>query len=271
MSTLAAIAAWNLLAFILLLLAAQLVAHECGHWLGRLQSANAEYHSEGVGVVVGSMLALLAFVLALTLSFANSRFAERRQGTLAEANSIGTAWLRAEAIGDPHGAEIARLLEEYIQVRMDFVGTGRNPDVIDQLNRRTGALQSEIWGHLAAIVRAQPNTVSTSLMGALNDAFDTTTAERFAFESRLPPQIFWLLIGMTMLSMGALGYQLGLRGRSVRVMVALLTVMWTLVIFDILDLASARLGSIRASTAAYEWTLQGFKSGVSIPSLPSSK
>jgi hypothetical protein len=53
--------------------------------------------------VVGGMLSLLAFVLALTLSFANTRFSERVEGTLAEANAIGTAWLRAEAIG-PYGA-----------------------------------------------------------------------------------------------------------------------------------------------------------------------
>ena len=37
-----------------------------------------------------------AFVLALTLSFANTRFSERRAGTLAEANAIGTAWLRGQ-------------------------------------------------------------------------------------------------------------------------------------------------------------------------------
>ena len=113
--------------------------------------------------------------------------------------------------------------------------------------------------------------VLTSLMAAVNDAFDMTTAERFAFELRLPPQIFWLLVSMTLLSMAALGYQLGLRGGSVRIMVALLTVMWTLVTVDILDLASPRLGSFRTGTAAYEWTLQGFKGGVSIPPLPGSE
>jgi hypothetical protein len=59
------------------------------------------------------MLSLLAFVLALTLSFANTRFSERVEGTLAEANAIGTAWLRAEAIGHVRGPEIAKLLEEY--------------------------------------------------------------------------------------------------------------------------------------------------------------
>ena len=233
--------------------------------------ARAEGQAEGVGVVVGGMLGLLAFVLALTLSFANARFSERRAGTLAEANAIGTAWLRAEAIGHPRGIEIARLLEEYTTLRADFVVADRDPVRLNELNRRTNALQSQIWGNLAPIVREEPNTVSTSLMSALNETFDMSTAERFAYDLRLPPQIFWLLVGMTLLSMGALGFQLGLRGRPVRILVVLLTVMWTVVIVDILDLASARIGSLRTSAAVYEWTLQGFKGGLTIPPLPSQR
>ena len=54
----------------------------------------------------------------------------------------------------------------------------------------------------------------------------------------------------------------------VRALVLLLTAMWTVVIVDILDLASPRLGSLRTSAAAYEWTLQGFKGGVTIPLFP---
>ena len=71
--------------------------------------------------MVGGLLGLLAFVLALTLSFGSARFEERRQGTLAEANAIGTAWLRAEATGHPRGSEIARLLEDYGRLRKDYL------------------------------------------------------------------------------------------------------------------------------------------------------
>ncbi|HKD74154.1 MAG TPA: hypothetical protein VKB76_01615 [Ktedonobacterales bacterium] len=85
------------------------------------------------------------------LSFANSRFTERVQGTLSEANAIGTAWLRADAIGHERGLEIARLLEEYTQLRRDFVSEAQDQSTIDELNRRTNALQSKIWGHVAAI------------------------------------------------------------------------------------------------------------------------
>ena len=129
-------------------------------------------------------------------------------------------------------------------------------------------LQNEMWGHLTAIVRERPDAVHNSLMASLNQAFDMSTAEAFAFEKRLPATLFWLLIGMALLSMAALGFQLGLRGTPLRVMAALMTLMWTLVIIDILDLAAARIGDIRTSTLVYDWTLKGLEGGIVIPPPP---
>ena len=82
--------------------------------------------------MLGGMLSLLAFVLALTLSFANSRFSQRVEGTLAvaEANAIGTAWLRAEAIGHVRGPEIPQLLEEYTRLRREFVSEGETSPLL---------------------------------------------------------------------------------------------------------------------------------------------
>ncbi|MCG5233571.1 hypothetical protein [Xanthobacter oligotrophicus] len=255
-------------AFGLLLLAVQLVAHRIGVWMGRRAKARATVQMEGVGVVVGGMLALMAFVLALTLSFANARFSERRTGTLAEANAIGTAWLRAKAVGTPRAEAIATLLEQYTRVRSDFVTAGIDMARIDALNQKTGVLQSAIWGHLAAIIREQPDPVSASLMAAINDTFDMSAAERLAMETRLPPQLFWLLIIMTLLSTGSVGYQLGLRDKSQPMLVVVLMLMWTVVIVDILDLGAPRLGNFRTSAAPYEWTIQGFSGGVVIPPAP---
>lgn len=267
METILEIAEGSVFVFGLILFVAQLVAHGIGLWAGRRDAAR-QAPPEPVGVVVGGMLGLLAFVLALTLSFAGGRFNEHRQASLAEANAIGTAWLRAKAIGGPRADAIAGLLEDYTRVRAEFVKVGRDPKAIAALNQRSGALQSQMWGHVAAIVRDQPNPVSASLMGSLNDAFDASTEERFAYHITLPPQLFWLLIGMMLLSMGCLGYQFGLKASPNRLLVLLLTLMWTWVIVEILDLASARVGYIRTGTAVYEWTLQGFKGGLTIPDLP---
>jgi Zn-dependent protease with chaperone function len=86
---------WSLLAFGTLLLLVLLIAHEVGYWIGLRHKARSDSRSESAAIVVGGILGLLAFVLALTLSFASSRFNERREGTLIEANAIGTAWLQA--------------------------------------------------------------------------------------------------------------------------------------------------------------------------------
>ncbi|WP_029076751.1 hypothetical protein [Kaistia adipata] len=250
-----------------LLFVAQLASHEIGFRLG-LWRRRVDGQAETVGIVVGGMLGLLAFVLALTLTFANTRYSERRQGTLTEANAIGTAWLRAKAIGTARGDEIARLLVDYTALRRAFILAEHGSGEISEINDRTSAMQSEIWGHLSAVVRDQPGPISATLMTSLNDVFDAATAERFAFQMRLPSQIVWLLLLITLLSMGCLGYQLGLKRKPARLLIGLLSVMWTTVIVDILDLSASRAGNFRTDTVIYDWTAQGFEGGVTVPPLP---
>lgn len=252
------ILAFSLLAFWLFFFLLQWLAERIGSWLGQRHASRGAAPAEGVGVVVGGMLGLLAFVLALTLSFASSRFEERRQGTLMEANAIGTAWLRAKAIGHPRGEEVAKLFEDYTKVRADFIRAPADREVVRAINDQTSALQSRIWEHVTAIVRERPDAISSSLMAATNEVFDRATAERFAFAQTMPVQMIWLLIGIAVLSIGALGYQLGLRKLSLPILSVLLIGMWTSVIVVILDLSAPRIGSMRSSAAAYYWTMEGF-------------
>ncbi|MHB2168525.1 bestrophin-like domain [Alsobacter sp. R-9] len=262
------LAAWSFPAFALMLFLVQIAAREIGYRIGQDHRSRTKAEPEGVGVLVGSMLGLLAFVLALTLSFATSRYDERQSGTLKEANAIGTAWLRAGTIDSPHAKEIAVLLVEYTKLRTEFVQAPAHRPTLDVLSDRTGQLQTRLWSHASALAREKPDPVTALLIAALNDTFDASTGERFAFEKRLPLPLFWLLIGMAIISMAALGYQLGIRGTPLRLLSILLTGMWTLVITDILDLASARLGDIRTAAHVYEWTLQGFEQGLPPPAPP---
>jgi hypothetical protein len=259
------ILAFSLLAFWLFFFLLQWLAERIGSWLGQRHASRGAAPAEGVGVVVGGMLGLLAFVLALTLSFASTRFEERRQGTLTEANALGTAWLRAKAIGHPRGEEVAKLLEDYTRLRADFIQAPADREVVRTINDKTSALQSRIWDHITAIVRERPDPISGALMVATNEVFDSSTAERFAFSQTMPPQMVWLLMGIAVLSIGALGYQLGLRKLSLPVLSVLLIGMWTSVIVVILDLSAPRIGSMRSSAAAYHWTLQGFTSESAAP------
>lgn len=270
-ATLISIAEYGTFAFAAFVFVVQFLAREAGVWFGQRRAAKQQEPVEGVGVVVGGMLGLLGFVLALTLSFANARFQERRDGTLAEANAIGTAWLRAEAIGHPRGTEIARLLEDYTRLRMEFVQAEMSSPNLEDLHRRTNAAQSLMWGNLAAILRERTDPVAVALQASLNDTFDLATTERFAFATRMPPQLVYLLMSMALVAMAGVGYQLGLRGKALRFLSTLLVAMWTAVLVVILDMGSPRLGSIRTSAAVYEWTLQGFQGGLTIPPAPAAR
>jgi hypothetical protein len=265
------IAATSVLLFAAILFIFQLAAREVGYAIGRRHVASHPGSAETVGIVVGAMLALLAFILALTLSFANTRFSERRADTLSESNAIGTAWPRAEAIGHPRGVVIARVIEDYARTRADFVRAGKDTAALDAITQRTQALQTQIWGNLTAIVREKPDVISAALQASLNDMFDAGSAARFAYSLRLPAGLFWLLIGMAMLGMAALGFQFGLRGNPTRIMSMLLALLWTVVIVDILDLAAARLGTIRTGAAVYDWTIQGFGQDIPIPPPPAGR
>lgn len=262
------LAEWSALAFIALLLVAFFIAYEAGAWVTSRAIDRQEKAPEGVSVIVGGLLALLAFVLALTLSYASARFSERRQGALAEVNAISTAWSIAQVIGHPRGKEIARLLEEYTKVRQEFVQTDRDKARLAELNKTTNSMQSTMTGHLAAIVQEQPNPVSAALMNSLNETFDAATSERFAFDRGLPTQIFWLLVSLSLLAAGVLGYQMGFGRQRPRLLAVVLMLGWTIVMVDILDLASPRIGSFRTNSDAYRWMLQGFKGGIQIPPAP---
>jgi hypothetical protein len=263
MEALAQLASWSLFAFAIILFVTQVAAREFGYWLGKRQSAlRGTGEAEGVGLVVAGMIGLLGFVLALMLSFGSTRFDERRQGTLAEANAISTAWLRAEVLGHPNGSAIAMRLKDYVEVRRDYVQAPRNLETLQQLNHRTSQLQAEIWSDMTAIVRERPDPAVVSLMSALNEVFDMGTSERFAHDNRIPQSLFWLLMVLAHLTMGALGYQLGLKGQRSHVISSLLTAVWTAVIVVILDLSAPRLGAIRTSVEVYDWVLGDMNQGL---------
>jgi len=255
MSLLAKIASVSGAAFIPLLFLTHLAAKELGLWVGRRRRNKVEL--EGVGIVVGGMMGLLAFVLALTLSFASGRFEERRSAVFRESDAIGGAHARAMAMGDPDSVAIAHLLEGYLNVRQAFAEAPSGTARIENLSRSSADIEGDVWAHLGTMMRERPNPVTVALVDSVDQAFAASALVRFGYATRIPPQVLWLLIGISVGTIAALGYQLGLRGQSLRILSAALMAMWTLVIVDVLDLSSSRLGRLRIDTAVYNWVREG--------------
>ena len=95
------------------------VAYEIGFQIGHWYQARTPGVQEGpTGVLVGSILALLAFLLAITMGMASDRFDTRRGLVLEEANSMQTTYLRAGYLPEPASSEIRNLLREYVPLRI---------------------------------------------------------------------------------------------------------------------------------------------------------
>ena len=82
--------------------------------------------------------------------------------------------------------------------------------------------------------------MTTALVNALNDVFDTAAAQRFAYQSGVPPELVLALYFAALLTIGALGYQFGVAGKRQEVLSLLLPIMWSGGILLIVDLSKPR-------------------------------
>ncbi len=206
-----------------------------------------------VGFVTTGMLGSFAFLLGIALSMASARYEQRRHAVLDEANAIGTAFLRAQAIGGPDAHSIAAALRAYVVLRHQAVAAG----VAERHPARIAALQARMWAAAGRIARAAPTTISGLLLRSLNDAFDAQLVTRRDFTSHVPSYLLALLLGASLLAAGAMGYHFGLGGARDVVMTCLLLGLVTFSIVVVVDIDRPGAGGIRVSAAPLLWTAQG--------------
>ena len=83
------------------LVAGVIAAHEIGFWLGSFSHKADEPFDRQVALVRTSTAALGAFLIGFAFSGAASRFTNRLDLIVNEANALGTAYLRADTIAEP--------------------------------------------------------------------------------------------------------------------------------------------------------------------------
>jgi len=136
-----------------------LISVECGYRLGKFRLSRREQEKEApVATMVGATLGLLAFILAFTFGLASSRFDNRRQLLLDEANALGTTYLRAGMLPE-RGEEVRRLLRDYIGHRLDAVRSG---DVTEGI-RRSENIQQQVWTEAETVAQKNLNSIVVGL------------------------------------------------------------------------------------------------------------
>jgi hypothetical protein len=184
-------------------------------------------------VLLGALLALLGLSLAFSFSIAESRFVERRQLVLEEANAIGTTYLRASVLPQPHRDRAEELLRQYVELRIV-----ESPEQLPAAIERSEVLHQELWTEAVAASEQKPNPITALFLQSLNQMIDLHEARvTVALHQRLPGAIMLTLYLVAILAMGTLGYSIGLsRTRtllpSLAVMVAVAIVLLLIIDLD---------------------------------------
>ncbi len=219
---------------------------EGGYRLGKWRHAHMpDERDQPVGAMVASILGLVALVLGFTFSLAASRFDARRTTVLEESNAIGTCYLRARLLPEPQRTEIAKLLREYVDLRLRGVG-GSNPN---EAIARSEAIHELLWSQAAAAAEKNSASIMTGVfVQSLNDVIDVHAKRLFVgIRSRIPVVIWIGIVGLSMLGLTAVGYQAGLTTtrRSPAMLALVLT--FLVVLLLIADLDRGQEGLLRVS------------------------
>lgn len=225
------------------------LAIEGGFRLGTWRRKQAIYEKDSpVGAVVAATLGLVGFILAMTFSFAVSRFEGRQEAFVGELNAIGTAYLRADFLPEPQRERTKQGLREYVDLRLQAV----EQNSITQGITLSEEAHSKLWGILASLTSSDLNSISVTLYTqSLNELIDLHEQRIMAgLHQRIPRSLWLVLFIISLLGMGEIGYQTALAGSN-RTPVSLGLVMaFALLLYLIADLDRPLEGSLRINQAA---------------------
>ena len=220
-------------------------AHEIGFWLGSLTRSADELLDRQVTLVRTSTAALVAFLVGFAFSGAASRFVDRVDIVVKEANALGTAYLRADMIPDPQRGELKAALKEYTADRVALLSReGR--DQIEQLLAKVSGLQQRMWR--SATTATQNNApLMAVVLPPINEVIDLHSVHLAMARRHLPTPIMTLLLGTAAIGLGMVGFGNGRVGRRFSVLDAVYGAVLAIALWMTIDLDYPGIGLIRVS------------------------
>lgn len=190
------------------------LAVELGFRIGYYMHIRSKFEKESpVSVISASILGMLAFILAFTFGMVTDRHNSRRELVRNEANAIRTAWLRTAFLPEAERQEAADLLKEYLHLRIYAVQSGDLNQLQKSLDE-SAVISNQLWK--AAVVNAgrdMNSDVAALYLESLNDVININALRvSFGLQIRIPEGVWLVLYILIILSMIAVGYQIGIAG-----------------------------------------------------------
>jgi hypothetical protein len=224
-------------------LVAQAIAAYVGDFLRKHAQSFKQGERHDFNTVQAATLTLLALIIGFTFSMAITRYDLRKTLEEAEANAIGTEYLRADLLPSEIGARMRELLRKYVDLRIGFYegSKGRTAAEIDPL---TASVQSELWSAVLSAAASQPTPTMALVVSGMNDVINAHGFTQAAWWNRIPVGA-WAMLALMAISCNLLvGY--GERRKGELFLFAL-PVIVSLSFFVIADLDSPLGGVIRVA------------------------
>jgi hypothetical protein len=219
----------------------------CSPWLGKsllnlCGSLDEDFH-EDFGIILAATLTMLALLVGFCFSMAISRYDQRKNYEEAEANAIGTEYLRADLLPADDATKVRTLLRDYLDQRVLFYTT-RDSQQLQKVNARTRELQRDLWSALLPIARTQPTPTVTLVVSGMNDVLNSEGYTQAAWWNRIPTSAWLLLIAIAICSNVMIGFGAH-KFKNERYLLGIIPLVTAIAFFLIADIDSPRSGIIR--------------------------
>jgi hypothetical protein len=233
--------------FALGLLGGMVVLLEVGRRIGaRRLAKDPEGARAGFAAVDGAVFGLMGLLVAFTFSGAAARFDARRHWIVDEANAIGTAWLRLDALPADAQPALRESVRRYLDARLAAYRKLHSSRAAADEFTEAAALRGEIWRQAVAACRTEEGQRVTMLvLPAINAMFDIARTRAVAARTH-PPHVIFAMLGMLALASALLAGH-GMAGGRARSWIHMLgfAVIVACIVYIILDLEFPRFGFIR--------------------------
>ncbi|HSH09418.1 MAG TPA: hypothetical protein VK995_03465 [Oceanipulchritudo sp.] len=217
-----------------------LIGNEAGYRIGKWRLLQlAEGEKAPTTAIMGSILGLLAFMLAFSFGMSSSRFDSRRQLVLDEASAILRCDQRAQMLPESAREKCHQLLAEYVSLRTDQL-LMKDFDVLRKAFERSEEIQNELWAEAIAL-SSEPNALLNSFILSLTELSDLQLKRvRAALWNRIPVTIIATLYTVAFLALMAMGYNAALAGSRAIIPSFILIMAFAVIIVLIVDLERPR-------------------------------
>ena len=198
---------------------------------------------EDFGVIEGATLTLLGLIIGFSFSMAVSRYDQRKNYEEAEANAIGTAFVRADLLATADAATLRSLLRSYLDQRILFY-TVSDEQKLREINERTARLQTELWSAVKVPALAQPTPITALVVAGMNDVLNSQGYTQAAWWNRIPTAAWLLMTAIAIFANALVGVGVKNANAEFRLLLVLPLVV-AIAFFLIADIDSPRGGLIR--------------------------